>query len=137
MHCFRLVNLDDHTTFLVDQAGCVTGILSCKDLLSEQRLLDRIRQRVYGRAAGAANEMADVRAREATLSPRERQVMDGLVRGQNAKEIAGDLSISPKTVEFHRTNVFRKMQVDSVVALVRMVLMAQVAETPAYRQAHR
>jgi len=68
---------------------------------------------------------AYVRARLDSLSPRERQVMELVVEGAPTKAIAQRLAISPKTVDVHRMNLMRKLRVDSVAALVRMVLSAQ------------
>jgi len=124
----RLVSLDDHTAFLVDRTGCVIGILSSKDLLSERRLLDRIRERACRGDTQNVKKKADVGARLAALSPREREVMDGLIVGKHAKSIARELGISPKTVEFHRANLYKKMRVDNLVALVRMLLLDKESE---------
>ena len=51
----------------------------------------------------------DVVKRVATLSQRERQVLEGLVAGKPNKIIAYDLGISPRTVEIYRANVMTKM----------------------------
>jgi two-component system response regulator FixJ len=67
---------------------------------------------------------AAILERLATLSPRERQVLDGLVAGQPNKTIAFDLGISPRTVEIYRANVMTKMQATSLSDLVRMSLIA-------------
>jgi two-component system response regulator FixJ len=67
---------------------------------------------------------AAIAERLATLSPRERQVLDGLVAGQPNKTIAFDLGISPRTVEIYRANVMTKMQATSLSDLVRMSLIA-------------
>jgi FixJ family two-component response regulator len=62
-------------------------------------------------------------ARIKALSQRERQVLDAIVSGKNNKVIGLELNISHKTVEFHRTNIMRKMNTDSLIELVRRVLM--------------
>jgi len=68
--------------------------------------------------------VAEIMARVGSLSERERQVMDALVRGQPNKVIAYELGISPRTVEVYRANVMTKMQADSLPELVRMVFLA-------------
>lgn len=64
--------------------------------------------------------MEDLVAREATLTPREREVMAGVVKGLMNKQIAGDLGISEVTVKLHRGSVMRKMNARSLADLVRM-----------------
>lgn len=54
-----------------------------------------------------------------TLTPREQEVMRMLAEGLTAKEVAGKLFISPKTVENHRTNLMKKLGLKSTVELVR------------------
>ena len=71
-----------------------------------------------------AARQAAVRERLASLSSRERQVLDGLVAGRPNKTIAYDLGISPRTVEIYRANVMTKMQAGSLSELVRMALIA-------------
>ena len=58
--------------------------------------------------------------RASRLSPRERQVMEVLVTGKHSKEIASELGISPKTVDVHCGHIMEKMQVSSLVELVRL-----------------
>ncbi|WP_139802462.1 response regulator FixJ [Aurantimonas sp. 22II-16-19i] len=72
-------------------------------------------------------EIQATRAKLATLSPREHQVLDGLLCGHPNKTIAYDLKISPRTVEVHRANVMTKMGVASLSDLVRTVLRADPA----------
>jgi two-component system response regulator FixJ len=70
------------------------------------------------------SRQARARALIATLSAREKQVLDGLVAGHPNKTIAFDLGISPRTVEIYRANVMTKMQAGSLSELVRMALGA-------------
>ena len=63
-----------------------------------------------------------IESRLASLTPREREVMDLVVVGKLNKQIAGDLGISMKTVENHRARVMEKMQAESLAELVRMTL---------------
>lgn len=60
----------------------------------------------------------------ASLSSREREVLEGLVAGKPNKVIAFDLTISPRTVEIYRANVMTKMNAGSLSELVRMALLA-------------
>ena len=59
------------------------------------------------------------------LSPREREVMDGVVEGKLNKIIAHELGISPRTVEVYRANVMSKTGARGLSELVRMVLLAR------------
>ena len=65
-------------------------------------------------------ETAALRARYASLTPREEEVMAWVVSGLLNKQIAGELGISEETVKVHRGHVMRKMGADSLAALVRM-----------------
>ena len=60
------------------------------------------------------------------LSPREREVLEGLLAGLPNKTIAYDLAISPRTVEIHRARVMDKMGARSLSELVRLALAAGV-----------
>ncbi len=66
----------------------------------------------------------EIAERIATLSPRERQVMDGLVAGLSNKAIAREYDISPRTIEVYRANVMTKMQAGSLSELVRLAMQA-------------
>ena len=94
-----------------------------------EAILESVRQaQLKGAAAARADSEAAVaaKARLATLSPRERQVLVGLVAGLPNKTIGYDLGLSPRTVEMHRASIMRKMAVNSLSALVRGALAAGV-----------
>ena len=66
--------------------------------------------------------------RLASLSQRERQVLDGLVAGLPNKTIAYDLGISPRTVEVYRANLMTKMRANSLSDVVRTALLGGVLD---------
>jgi two-component system response regulator FixJ len=78
--------------------------------------------------AQADEERALVNERLASLSPREREVLDGLVEGHANKVIAFDLDISARTVEVYRANVMAKMHARSLSELVRMVTISRLPD---------
>ena len=71
----------------------------------------------------------DIRARYATLTPREREVMALVTAGLMNKQVAGRLDLSEITVKIHRGNLMRKMQAQSLADLVRMAEGLGVRET--------
>jgi two-component system, LuxR family, response regulator FixJ len=71
-------------------------------------------------------ERGEIEARLASLSNRERDVLEGLVAGHANKQIAYDLGISPRTIEIYRANLMTKMQAASLSDLVRMALVAGI-----------
>ncbi len=73
-----------------------------------------------------AAERSEIEARLASLSHRERDVLEGLVAGHANKQIAYDLGISPRTIEIYRANLMTKMQAASLSHLVRMALIADI-----------
>jgi two-component system, LuxR family, response regulator FixJ len=89
-------------------------------------LLDAVRSalRSHEQSAARESEKAAFRERMAGLSPRERQVLSGLVAGHPNKMIAHELGISDRTVEIYRANVMTKMEATSLSQLVRMALIA-------------
>ena len=71
---------------------------------------------------GRDAELEKVRQLAAALSAREREVMDGLLKGKANKVIAHELGLSPRTVEIYRANVMTKMQAKSLSDLIRQAL---------------
>ncbi len=99
----------------------------------DDALLKSVRS-ALNRLEGAAQKIAERAAlneRLATLSARERQVLEGLVVGKPNKIIAFDYDISPRTVEIYRANVMTKMQAASLSELVRMAIIAGVFDDDA------
>lgn len=71
-----------------------------------------------------ARDAEDATARVAALTPRETEVLQGLVAGKANKVIAFDLGVSPRTVELHRANVMAKLGARSLSEAVRVALSA-------------
>ena len=83
------------------------------------------------RCRGTREDVADdaVSERVRTLSDREQQVLQGIIEGKQSREIAQELSISIKTVEFHRANIREKLDVSSLPELFRLVLSGTGAKS--------
>lgn len=58
------------------------------------------------------------------LTPREREVLEGMLAGRSSREIGMTIGIGVRTVEMHRANVMRKLDTDSLPALMRLCLLA-------------
>ncbi|CAG0942728.1 Response regulator protein TodT [Gammaproteobacteria bacterium] len=91
----------------------------------DQELLDRINQALTWDHEHRSDEdyRRGVLERFQSLTPREREVMDCVVRGLANKVIAMDLNLSQRTVEIHRARVMEKMNARSLADLVRMSLL--------------
>jgi two-component system response regulator FixJ len=97
----------------------------------DELLLASVR-RALAQAQGAREQVVAVvaaKTRIATLSARERQVLELLVAGQPNKIIAFELDISPRTVEIHRAHVMEKMEAKSLSDLVRAAIAAGISGT--------
>jgi two-component system response regulator FixJ len=101
----------------------------------DERLITAVRVALAagGDARRHAASVAEVAVRLASLTKREREVLDLLVAGNPNKTIAYDLGASPRTVEVHRARVMEKMGARSLAELVRMVIAA--AESTARKPA--
>jgi len=92
----------------------------------DDRLIGMIETAIRHREPAAKDEAVtrDIAGRVDSLSPRERQVMEGLIAGLSNKMIARNYDISPRTIEVYRANVMTKMQAGSLSELVRLAMRA-------------
>ncbi len=88
----------------------------------DQKLIDAINQALKKgqRHRLKQSEMADLKRRTDTLTPREYEVFELVVNGRLNKQIAFDLGMSEKTVKVHRARVMQKMEAGSLAELVKM-----------------
>jgi FixJ family two-component response regulator len=75
-----------------------------------------------------AAQKADAMQRMSRLTPREREIMQFVVKGMSNKQMAAHLQLSEKTIEVHRGNVMRKTAAESVAELVRLSIEAPADE---------
>lgn len=90
--------------------------------LQEEALLRSVRDALQQDHSRRQDE-----TRLSSLTPRERQILELLVAGENYKEIAGRLQLSTKTVEGHRVNLLRKLGLATVIDLVKFILERQLS----------
>ncbi len=94
--------------------------------INGQLLLEAIQRAVAASAASSRTqaEAEAVRALVASLSRRERDVLEGVLAGEPNKRIAAKLGIAEKTVEAHRARLMSKLEARNIVELVKKVLLA-------------
>lgn len=94
-----------------------------------QDLIDAVTEAVAAHQAYLEKQRAldALRKRFECLTPRERQVMAGVVRGLMNKQIAGDLAVSEITVKLHRANMMRKMHANTIADVVRAGHLLQIS----------
>lgn len=99
---------------------------------STQALLDRVQEMLRRDPdMGAVRiEAEEAAARLATLTPREREIFDRIVRGVSNKVIALDFGISIRTVESHRANIMTKLEAKTLVDLVLISVCLKTAREP-------
>jgi RNA polymerase sigma factor (sigma-70 family) len=97
----------------------------------DQDLIDRIQRALAAdeKNRAALKERDRVRARLDSLTPREREVLDLMMRGKPNKVMAAELGLSQRTVEIHRARVMEKTDASSLAQLVRMVMDAGQASS--------
>jgi FixJ family two-component response regulator len=105
--------------FLTKPVGDAELMAAIHEALAKDQLLRRARI-----------EREDAAKCLATLTERERQVLEKIVAGRLNKEIAAELGTVEKTIKFHRGNLMRKMGVRVVADLVKLAERAGVGRTP-------
>lgn len=97
---------------------------------NDQLLLDCVQRAIESDRQQRQNEaqLEEWSERMATLTPREREVMELVVEGAANKMISATLGVSLKTVEAHRARVMEKLKADSLSHLVRMSVLLKAAQ---------
>lgn len=93
---------------------------------NDQLLIERIQQAIEHCHSLTKKHQQRLESVErlSKLTPREKQVLAGVVAGKSNKVIAKELDISIKTIEVHRANLMAKMKADSLSDLIRQTLVA-------------
>jgi two-component system response regulator NreC len=105
--------------------GAVRDVYQGRKYLSPQvlgKLVDDFRSRVQGRRG---------QPRGATLTPREREVVKMIAEGNSVKEIAALLGLSIKTIEAHKFNLMRKLDIHNKAQLVTYAIQKKIVKMPA------
>ncbi|WFU82558.1 response regulator [Bradyrhizobium sp. CIAT3101] len=133
----RLVNPNLPVIVMTAQGDVQTAVRAMKagaaDFIekpySDDALIAAIESALKTSAAkGRTDDIAAAVALINTLSPRERQVLEALVAGQQNKVIAFDLGISVRTVEVHRSRMMDRLRVRQFAEAVRLLVLASFAE---------
>lgn len=100
--------------------------------VDDEILIERVQEVLARRANSELKqfERDKLRRRMDELTPREREVMEGVVAGLSSKTIARNLGISPKTVELHRAHMMEKMEAKSIADLVRYNVFVRYTASP-------
>jgi FixJ family two-component response regulator len=100
---------------------------------STQRLLDRIQDglRIDKARAEMQARSREIGERMASLTPREREVLEGVFEGKLTKTIAHELGISQRTAETYRHLIMQKLQAGSIAELVRLTMEFMPGNSPA------
>jgi PAS domain S-box-containing protein len=111
------------------KAGAIDYLLSDEDTVLQDRLALALAE--CHATAGPPTRSQEVSAQIARLTPREREVLVGLINGGTNKVIAQSLGISPRTVELHRSQVMSKLGSGSLTQLIQIALAAGLSPTRA------
>jgi two-component system, LuxR family, response regulator FixJ len=128
--CLPVIVITGHrdipTAVRAVQAGAVDFIEKPFD---DERLIIAIQAALAdsGQRRAADREAKEAAERIAALSPRENQVLDGLVAGRQSKVIAYDLGISVRTVEAHRARMMERLGTRRLAEAIRLSVLAGLA----------
>jgi len=128
--CLPMIVMTGHGDVPLAVAAMKAGAIDFLEKpFNDAVLIAAIRKAVshYAVRAGYDEAAEAIQARLKLLSPREAEVLEGLVAGQQNKAIAYALKISARTVEVHRARVMDKMGAANVSHLVRMVFVVRGA----------
>lgn len=95
---------------------------------NEQLLLDSVQRALNQRPGVASAHAPEVQQRLDRLTPREQDIVLPLVQGFSNREIAEQLGVSVKTVDLYRSRVMKRMQADSLPALVGMLVGLRIVD---------
>ena len=123
---FLTANADVHNTVRAMKAGAVNFLTKPVD---EDELMDALAEAVALDAAGRAQweTRNTVAGRLATLTPRERQVLEKVVAGRLNKQIAAELGTVEKTIKVHRSRVMQKLHAASLIQLIEIAKLAGIS----------
>ena len=123
---FLSANGDVHNTVRAMKAGAVNFLTKPVD---EDELMDALAEAVALDAAGRAQweTRNTVAGRLATLTPRERQVLEKVVAGRLNKQIAAELGTVEKTIKVHRSRVMQKLHAASLIQLIEIAKLAGIS----------
>jgi len=121
-------NMAQYRCYFLDATGALTTdeTIECAGEQEEDAQIHQMVELIHQQEAltellGSGSNAVD---RIASLTPRDRQIMEMILAGRHNKEIAADLGLSQRTVENHRAAVMRKTGSKSLPALVRLALAA-------------
>jgi two-component system response regulator FixJ len=128
--CFPAIVITGHGDVKLAVEAMKAGAIDfIEKPFDEGAILDAVKAALEQGEGETDGDLVAVAARIASLSERERQVLEGLIAGQANKVIANVLGISPRTVEVYRANLMAKMQARSLSELIRMAILAHVLTT--------
>jgi DNA-binding NarL/FixJ family response regulator len=122
-----ILSIQDHERYVHESERAGANGYLCKDS-SPAELRDAVRALHRGERYFSPTAAKRGGSRIASLTPRERDVLRGIVRGKTNKEIAAELEISSRTVESHRESLMSKLGVRHVAALTRIALEEGITE---------